>query len=83
MLWSKLYGCKSIGRVQSISIFAIFELEQKIRNFISTLEYKFKISYQNITISRIVKDNQELKSFESIDEAIKEKKRNRKKRIYF
>ena len=39
ILWDKLIGCKSIGRVQTVSIISIFEKEQHIRRFNKTKYY--------------------------------------------
>ena len=77
LLWEKLYGCKSLGRVQSVSILKIFELEEQIRNFIKEKYYKLNIQINenlNLKIHKITKENKEIKEITNIEEIEKLKK---------
>ena len=71
LLWEKIYGCKSLGRVQSISIIKIFELEQLIKNFIGNKKYRLIINYNNIKISKFSINNKIIHDFDNKDEAEK------------
>ena len=42
ILWQKLYGCASIGRVQSICLLKIKEREDEIRKFRYDIKYRIK-----------------------------------------
>ena len=71
LLWDKLFGCKSLGRVQSISILKIFDLETKIRKFQPEIFYKLYtkiIGNKNIQIDKIYIDNKLQKEFNNVQE---------------
>ena len=71
LLWEKLFGCKSLGRVQSISIIKIFDLETIIRKFVPQTYYKLVVTAlnnKNIQIDKIYFNNKLQKEFTNIEQ---------------
>ena len=73
ILWDKLIGCKSIGRVQTVSIMSIFEKEQHIRQFTKTKYYSIlcNLPYQKeyIKMSSLSIDGKQIEKIETKQEA--------------
>jgi DNA topoisomerase-1 len=69
LLWEKLQGCKSIGRVQSVVTYMLFERERMIQDFIPEKFIKLNVGlndYEKIKIDRVVyKDTIQAKLTES------------------
>ncbi|BCL65922.1 DNA topoisomerase I [uncultured bacterium] len=58
LLWKKIYGCKSMGRVQSIVIYMLFERERLIQEFIPRSYKKLSVINDNdIKISKVTYNN--------------------------
>lgn len=58
LLWKKIYGCKSMGRVQSIVIYMIFERERLIQDFIPTKYKKLTLTNdKNIKVNKVTVNN--------------------------
>lgn len=54
LLWKKIYGCKSMGRVQSIVIYLLFERERLIQDFVPTKYKKLSlVNDNNIKINKV------------------------------
>lgn len=59
LLWKKIYGCKSMGRVQSIVIYMLFERERLIQDFVPIKYKKVTLTNENsdIKVSKVTVDN--------------------------
>ena len=73
ILWDKLVGCKSIGRVQTVSIISIFEKEQHIRQFVATKYYSIlcNLPYYNeyIKMHKLIIEDKNIDKIETQEEA--------------
>ena len=68
VLWKKVKGAKSAGRVQSVAVRLIVEREKEISSFIPEKSYKVAAEFSNLSGSLIKADLD--KKFSSKDEAI-------------
>ena len=86
ILWRSIYGCSSLGRVQSISIITIFILEQKIREFLPEKYYKLQINIHNnkeVFINKIYEGNKLVNEIKDVDKTNIIKKELEEQQFYY
>ena len=55
LLWTKLYGCRSIGRVQSIVIYMLLEKEREIQQFVPKKYKKLSATLEGLDNIKVTK----------------------------